>query len=137
MRRLRWVAPALVAIAAVAVSQAAGETSSAAPSYKDCLRHATTTVAMESCIKTERTRLAAALTAAYDRVVARPELGSRRTAQLAAAQRAWKRYERLDCNFNGSLVSGGTLEPVTVGECLVARETERLAELRVYTHFPD
>jgi uncharacterized protein YecT (DUF1311 family) len=137
MRRLAWVALALAAIGVFAASQAAGGTRTAASSYKDCLRHANTTVATEDCIKAERKRLAAALTAAYDRVAARPDLGSHRTALLATAQRAWKRYARADCDFNGSLVSGGTLEPVVVGKCLVARETDRLAALRAYAHFPE
>jgi uncharacterized protein YecT (DUF1311 family) len=137
---MRWVAGpgvGLVVVAVLVASGAAGGTRAAAPSYKDCLRRATTTVATEDCIKTERARLATALSATYARVASRPGLGTRRAAQLAAGQRAWLRYERADCDFNGSLVSGGTLEPVVFGKCVVARERERLAVLRGYAHFPE
>ncbi|MFL5885574.1 MAG: lysozyme inhibitor LprI family protein [Thermoleophilaceae bacterium] len=132
MRRLA------VAIAVTALAAAASASSPAAtPSYRQCLKRASTTVAMEDCIKTERARLARLTKLAIARVAARSELGQKRLAQFASSQRAWRRFEKLDCDFSGSLVAGGTLEPVVAGECLADRERQRLAELQTYTHFPD
>ena len=138
MRRLRWAATALAlaALGVLAISQIAGGSAARPASYQSCLRQSTSTAATEACIAAERKRLESAIAAAYDRVAARPGLGSKGVQLLAAGQRAWKAFERRDCAFPSYLVRGGTLEPVAFGECVVSRERQRLAELRSYTTFP-
>jgi uncharacterized protein YecT (DUF1311 family) len=139
VRRLHWATGAavlLVALAALAVTQIAGGSAAKPASYQSCLRHSSSTVATEACIAAERKRLEAAMSAALDKVAARPGLGTRGRDLLAAGQRAWKAFERRDCSFPSYLVRGGTLAPVAFGKCVVSRERQRLAELRSYVTFP-
>lgn len=136
---MRWAAAAavlLVALAGLAVTQIAGGSAAKPASYQSCLRHSTSTLATEACIAAERKRLEAAISATFDKVAARPGLGKRGVDLLASGQRAWKAFEKRDCSFPSYLVRGGTLAPVSFGECIVSRERQRLAELRSYVTFP-
>lgn len=56
---------------------------------------------------------------------------------LIAASRAWLRYRHSDCLSNSDVDQGGTLATVVFADCVVARNEQRIKDLKTFEHsFP-
>lgn len=52
---------------------------------------------------------------------------------LIAAARAWISYRHSDCLSNSDVYQGGTLAVVVFADCIVARNEERIKDLKTFT----
>lgn len=63
------------------------------------------------------------------------ELGEDRfRRKFLADHRAWLAYRSADCLGVAAIYEEGTIFPIVVGECEVARDEERLKDLRTFRH---
>jgi uncharacterized protein YecT (DUF1311 family) len=60
----------------------------------------------------------------------RKRLSSDQRAMFDESQRQWRQYRDSLCKFEASGVSGGSAEPMVIGECVAARTAERLQYIR-------
>jgi uncharacterized protein YecT (DUF1311 family) len=95
--------------------------------YTSCLKTASTTAALQTCINAELKRLGGQLSSAYKKLVATS--GADKT-KLAAAQSRWTAFRDADCKFAASIHAGGSLAPIDMGTCQVDLTTARVTELR-------
>ena len=99
---------------------------SADAAYAACMRSAPSTLAIETCQKSELTRVEAALAAAYAKALA--GLPPDQRAKLHNAETQWQTFRASDCGaFYGS--ETGTMAGIQAGTCLVRRAQDRTIEL--------
>lgn len=56
---------------------------------------------------------------------------------LIAAARAWLSFRHSDCRSNSDVYHGGTLAGVVFADCIVARNEQRIKDLKTFEHsFP-
>jgi uncharacterized protein YecT (DUF1311 family) len=88
-----------------------------------------TTVQMEGCVEQEILETDAKIERLDDSIVSLlGRAGPQR--KFIAGVRAWLAYRRADCKSISSLYEGGSLAPVTEGECVIARNEQRIKDLR-------
>jgi uncharacterized protein YecT (DUF1311 family) len=88
-----------------------------------------TTVQMEGCVEREILATDAKIESLDDSIVS---LLGRASPQrkFIAGVRAWLAYRRADCKSISSLYEGGSFAPVAEGECVIARNEQRIKDLR-------
>lgn len=57
--------------------------------------------------------------------------------KFVAGHRAWLSYRRTDCADLWAVTEEGTINPIVVGNCEVARNRQRIADLREVIAFPE
>lgn len=134
MRRMKVGLAAVAVCALVLVAGASGGERVAADRYDDCLKKATTTLAILKCNDTEYKRVDAELNRVYKELVAK--LSPARRALLVKAEQRWIAFRDAECTFSASVAAGGTLEGVIYGGCLIDLTPKRTKELRVYLKQP-
>ncbi len=130
----RSLVAAAVASALIAAGGAGGATRAPADRYQACLDKATTTVAMLDCNDAEYRRVSAELKRVYAQLF--KKLTPARRKLLAKAEQRWLAFRTSECAFSASVASGGTLEPVIYGGCLIDLTGKRIKDLRVYLKQP-
>lgn len=106
----------------------------AQPNFKACYDKAMTTYAMRECISKKFDYHDKILNQTYQKLVR--SLDKSQAELLVIAERAWIDYREKDCQFAGSYHQGGTLQPVTIGECQVAHTKKRIELLKGYLRSP-
>ena len=61
-----------------------------------------------------------------------PKLSSSPRQQLIGAQQAWIRFRDAECNFAGSAVAGGTMQPMVISGCQEQLTRQRTADFNAY-----
>lgn len=90
-----------------------------------------TTVQLEACLEREILKTDATIEGFDRAIVSRLSSTSQQRGFIAGA-RAWLAYRKADCEAMADLYEGGSLGPVVYAECVVARNAQRLKDLRKF-----
>ena len=148
MKRM-LVVPVAVAVAAIAISNASSSTSARADGQAPsppvihesftampCPKEPISTLDMEGCIEHKLL--------ATDRKIDRLDKklfeslrGAGAQRHFVAGHRAWLTYRRTDCEGIWERAEEGTIYPLLAGNCEVARNQQRIADLREAIAYPE
>lgn len=92
-----------------------------------CLDTATTQSAMTHCAGEYHQAALRSLESVLAR--ARSTVDSTRVPLLDSSQVAWQTYAESQCEFEGSAVAGGSMQPMTVLNCLARLTLERIRSI--------
>lgn len=101
--------------------------------FKDCYKKAMNTLQIRMCIDSEYKLYSADLKNQINKLS--KFLNHNSMEQFSIAQKTWRRFEKLDCDFKGSKYSGGTLESIIIGKCYIEKTKHRINEVNEYIKF--
>jgi len=93
----------------------------------DCSQ-AGTQLAMDQCAKKQHDRADAELNRVF-RILSRKLTDEKVRASLRESERAWIAFRDRECDFEASGVSGGSIYPMIVDQCLTAEIQARIKKL--------
>lgn len=114
---------ALLALLLPAASHARGQTEE-----DPCAPEAQRSQQLTACAEREFRQASAELTRA--RAELNADLEPRSRVKLRAAERAWLRYRKTNCDTEASIYEGGTIQPLIELRCMTRVTRERAAELK-------
>jgi uncharacterized protein YecT (DUF1311 family) len=102
------------------------------PARADDCTKAVTQSEMNICAAESYKKADAELNVVYGHIVERLKSEPSRAQLLTKAQKAWVAFRDAECEFSGSGVAGGSMQPMIVAGCREELTRKRTAELAVY-----
>lgn len=87
---------------------------------------------MNQCAYDEFKKVDEELNKLYSRVTESEQFKSDIGPKIAASQKSWTEYRKLECEAEGSHYEGGSLEPLIVSDCMTMLTKERIGVLNTW-----
>jgi uncharacterized protein YecT (DUF1311 family) len=109
----------------------------AAPARAQSCGGAATQADLDACAGAAVRKADAQLNAAYAQIVRRLAGHAAKKKLLTAAELAWIKLRDAECAFEASGVSGGSIYPMIVSNCIATMTEQRTNKLKTYLNCPE
>ncbi len=92
---------------------------------------------LDACAGAAVRKADAQLNATYARIVRRLAGDAAKKHLLTTAELAWIKLRDAECAFEASGVSGGSIYPMIVSNCIATKTEQRTNELKTYLNCPE